>query len=305
MKLLATHKALKLESADSAFDYLIRTLRESIRFWDYFVNWPKAFKNAESIAGLIGKWDSLLGSENFDTDLRLVIEANPGIVLTIPALAVRDGSSTSVFQIADDPANPLGTIRHYDFSEPATTKELVDSAVHFIKMSGIGTLLRNGIRGSVNDYVLGVEAGLDSNGRKNRGGSAMEAAVRQHIEEICHKHALRFIEQATDDRILQEWGIPGTGNPGRRYDFAINAPKGPVIVEVNFYSAGGSKLKATAGEYKELAPRLQADGFTFVWITDGAGWHTAKAPLKSAFMEIDHVFNLELLAEGCLVDVIS
>jgi type II restriction enzyme len=296
---------LGLGGPAEAFDFLTGTLRESIRFWDYFVNWRKAIGNAEAISEMIAKWDTLIGCENFDGELAKLISANPAIVMTIPILAVRDGSNTSVFQIADNPANPLGSIRTYDFSRPADTKELQDNAIHFLTMSGLKDLLRKHIRGSLNDYVLGVEAGLDSNGRKNRGGTAMESAVRQHIAEICLKFNLRFMEQATDARMSDEWGKPSTHNPGRRYDFAIDGPRGLIIIEVNFYSAGGSKLKATAGEYKELAPRLTGQGFTFVWITDGQGWRTAKAPLKSAFMDIEHVFNLELLAEGCLIDLIS
>ncbi len=305
MKILPTHIALNISSTEQGFNYLVGSLRESIRFWDYFVNWQKALKNANEISSLLKKWDSIIGSTNVTRDLRVLIESNPRIVMTIPALAVRDGSGTSVFQIADDPANPLSTVRVYDFSLPATTPELVDSAIHFLKMSGIAELLASRIQGSVNDYMLGVEAGLDSNGRKNRGGHAMEAAIKQHIDEICIQHGLRYMEQATDKRIKHEWDIEGTGDSDRIYDFVIEGRRGLIAIEVNFYSAGGSKLKSTAGEYKELATRLQKSGVEFVWITDGLGWKTAKVPLKSAFVEIDNVFNLELLAEGCLVDVVS
>lgn len=305
MKTLPTHTALGLSDAAAGFEFLTSTLRDSIRFWDYFVNWQKAIGNADAVSELVSKWDTLLTHEDFDAGLATLLSSHPSIVMTIPFLAVRDGSNTSVFQIADNPANPLGTIRTFDFSRPADTSDLQESAIHFIKMSGLKDILQSRIKGSVNDYLLGVEAGLDSNGRKNRGGTAMEAAVRQHIAEICEKFNLQFMEQATDSRMAAEWGRTGTGDSGRRYDFAINVPSGPVIIEVNFYSAGGSKLKATAGEYKELSPRLTDGGFTFVWITDGVGWRTAKAPLKSAYFEIEHVFNLELLAEGCLIDVVA
>jgi type II restriction enzyme len=305
MLTLPLYQALKIRSSDDACDYFLSTIHESIRFWDYFVNWRKVFANTSKFSAQIAIWNTLLGSDDFETDLRNAIELNPEIVQSIPSLIVRDGQSSSIFQIADDRLDPLVSVREYDFSIPATTAELIDSAVHFINMSGLGQLFTEKGITNLGDYLLGVEAGVDSNGRKNRGGTAMEAAVKQHISELCLKHGFQFMEQATEKKIQAEWGIATrTGLSERRFDFAIWTKQKLVLIEVNFYSGGGSKLKATAGEYIELNQKLNELGQTFVWITDGAGWRPTHLPLRNAFDQVDFIFNLELLAHGALEDVL-
>jgi type II restriction enzyme len=306
MLTLPLYQALKIKSSDDACDYFLSTIHESIRFWDYFVNWDKVFANTTRFNDQIATWNTLLGSENFETDLRQTIESNPEIVQSIPSLIVRDGQSSTIFQIADDRLNPLVSVREYDFSVPATTSELVDSAVHFFRMSGLGHLFTAKKITNLGDYLLGVEAGVDSNGRKNRGGTAMEAAVKQHISELCHKFGFQFMEQATEKKIQMEWGVKtNTGLSERRFDFAIWTKAKLVLIEVNFYSGGGSKLKATAGEYIELNNNLNELGQTFVWITDGAGWRPTHLPLRNAFDQVDYIFNLELLAQGALEEVLN
>jgi type II restriction enzyme len=82
-------------------------------------------------------------------------------------------------------------------------------------------------------------------------------------------------------------------------DFAVRATKQLVLIETSFYSGGGSKLKATAGEYKELHKRISRD-HKFVWITDGAGWRTTHRPLAETFYAVDHILNLEMVQRGVL-----
>jgi len=306
MLTLPIYQALKITNSDDACDYFLSTIHDSIRFWDYFVNWEKVFSNTSKFDEQIAIWNTLLGSSDFETDLRKTIQSSPEIVQSIPSLIVRDGQASTVFQIADDRLDPLVSVREYDFSIPANTEMLVDSAVHFFRMSGLAQLFTSKKISNLGDYLLGVEAGVDSNGRKNRGGTAMEAAVKQHISELCNKHGFQFMEQATEKKIKAEWGIAtSTGLSERRFDFAIWANQKLVLIEVNFYSGGGSKLKATAGEYIELNQKLNELGQTFVWITDGAGWRPTHLPLRNAFDQVDYIFNLELLAHGALNEVLN
>ncbi len=114
------------------------------------------------------------------------------------------------------------------------------------------------------------------------------------------------MEQATEKKIRDEWGVAtSTGLSERRFDFAIWTKSKLVLIEVNFYSGGGSKLKATAGEYIELNQKLNEIGQTFVWITDGAGWRPTHLPLRNAFDQVDYIFNLDLLANGALEEVLN
>ncbi|WP_353737183.1 MULTISPECIES: DpnII family type II restriction endonuclease [unclassified Moorena] len=71
-------------------------------------------------------------------------------------------------------------------------------------------------------------------------------------------------------------------------------------METNFYRGGGSKLKATAGEYSEIFLQWKQDGHEFIWITDGFGWLTAKRPLRDTFDKIDYILNLDMVEKGVL-----
>lgn len=77
------------------------------------------------------------------------------------------------------------------------------------------------------------------------------------------------------------------------------------LIEVNYYSGGGSKLKATAGEYQYLHNFLKMQNLDFIWITDGKGWLTALNPLEETFNHNDYVVNLEMLKNGILDEIIK
>ena len=49
-------------------------------------------------------------------------------------------------------------------------------------------LIQNHLISNLYDYVTGVESGLDSNGRKNRGGHLMEDLVEEHIKLLNVKY---------------------------------------------------------------------------------------------------------------------
>ena len=76
-------------------------------------------------------------------------------------------------------------------------------------------------------------------------------------------------------------------------------------MEVNFCGGGGSKLKATAGEYKGLNDLLKVPNTDFVWITDGEGWNTTKEPLRSAYEALDYLWNLNWLYRDYLADLFN
>ena len=148
--------------------------------------------------------------------------------------------------------------------------------------------------------MIGVEAGLDSNGRKNRGGHAMENITEFFIKDWCQKNDYKYIKEANSTQVKRMFGktIP-VDKASRRFDFVICTKSGLVVIETNFYSGGGSKLKSTAGEYKELYNLIGKD-HKFVWITDGEGWKTASLPLRETFEHNDYIFSLKMLECGIL-----
>lgn len=175
-----------------------------------------------------------------------------------------------------------------------------------MKNSGIFDLFKNKSIKNLVDYVFGVEVGLDSNGRKNRTGTAMENIIELFIKNICNKYGYKYMVQATPTRIKSDWGYDVTVDKSeRRFDFAVNAGNTLFLIETNFYGGGGSKLKATAGEYKTLYDVASRDGHEFIWITDGTGWHTASRPLNETFNHNKYILNLKMIELGVLEEIVA
>ena len=153
-----------------------------------------------------------------------------------------------------------------------------------------------------------MEAGLDSNARKNRSGTTMENILERNVEKICIEQNLVYKVQATANYIRSSWGIEvPVDKSERRFDIAVfSKEKNKVwLIETNYYGGGGSKLKSVSGEFTELSKLIQTakDDVSFSWVTDGQGWHTARYPLSEAFGHIDNIFNLEMLKQGYLFDL--
>jgi type II restriction enzyme len=293
-----------ISSYEQGFEDFFRTLRPSLKLWDFFVNWDKVFRNTKQIEIYLNTWNYLLGKTNFDEEFRTLLKQHPEIVKAIPALIVRDGSASEVFRIIEDIGDLAQPDNLFDFSKPASSNEDIEQALSFVKNSGLIKLFsKDGVKNLV-DYAIGVEAGLDSNGRKNRSGTSMESVVEAYLDNFVSKRSLEIIPQATPKKIKDLWGfdVP-VDKSSRSFDFAITDHKRLVLMEVNFYGGGGSKLKATAGEYKGLHDLLSIPNVRFVWITDGEGWLTTKLPLKSAYEHIDFVWNLNWLNRGYLEDL--
>ena len=154
--------------------------------------------------------------------------------------------------------------------------------------------------------MLGIEVGLDTNGRKNRGGTTMETIVESLITTICEENNFVFMPQATSDKIKKQWNIDvEVDKSSRCFDFAVNNQNHLYLIETNFYGGGGSKLKATAGEYKGLFDFISSQGHQFIWITDGLGWKSTLHPLEETFKHIDYTLNLKMVVDGLLGEIIK
>lgn len=304
MKPLKSFSKDGIADSDSAFNDLIATLRSSLTTWDYFVNWDKVSGNAKSLEARLTILNGLIGTKDFDSAFDSLLLANPEMVSAIPSLLVRDGSGKLTFSIVEDPDDLSAPDLEFDFTQPANTSQLRKAALEFVKSSGIIQLFGSSGVTDLNDYIRGVEAGLDSNGRKNRSGKSMERVVDGYLETFTTNNGLEYLEQATPSDIQEAWGFIVPSNESiRSFDFAITDKKSLALMEVNFYGGGGSKLKATAGEYKGLHDFLVAAGHKFVWVTDGAGWRPTHKPLREAFDHLDYLWNLEWLNRGYLSEL--
>ena len=304
MKMVSRQTVAGVNSTDSAFDAFVHSLRPSLKLWNYFVNWDKVFKNTRELEIQLNLWNFLLGKDDFESHFDELLTKHPDIVQALPALIVRDGAHSQKFSIIQDLADLKSPDKMYDFTKPASTSALRSAALEFVNESGLRRIFaKDGVKNLV-DYVLGVEAGLDSNGRKNRSGTSMEGVVGKYLGVFCEHHHLELLPQATPATIKAKFGftVP-VDKSSRIFDFAVTDRTKLVLIEVNFYGGGGSKLKATAGEYIGLHELIKAPNREFVWITDGQGWMTTLKPLRAAYDKVDFVWNLSQLSENYLADL--
>lgn len=276
------------------FNNLITTFKSSIKTWDYFVNWKKVFSNSSDLEIALNKLNYLLGKDNLRDEFKKLYSSNPDIVRALPVLLAVRENKLEVFD------KVTKNLEFFDFSGKEKTPE---KYYEFLEKSGLARLFqKDGVKNLV-DYVMGVEVGLDSNGRKNRGGSLMEEIVKSFIRDFCNKNGFEYLTQARATTIKNKWGLHiKVDKSERSFDFAIFNPKNKRIklFEANFYNGGGSKLKAVCGEFRSLYTELKEQNIDFIWITDGLGWHTTKRPLEETYNHNDYVFNLNMLETGVL-----
>jgi len=301
MKFLSFYKDnLKCKTNDQVFDYLISTLKPSNTIWSYFVNWEKVLKNTKQIELALNTFNYLIGKDDFDEEFKFLLKENPNIVKVIPALVVRDGSNKKKFKILVDYKNKKLVYEDYDFTKKDITDKDIEKYLIFVKETGLKDLIVSKKIKNLVDYIIGVEAGLDSNGRKNRGGHAMENIVEVFIKDVCEKNNFKYLKEANAEKIKHKlvYDVP-VDKSSRRYDFVIDNGKELFIIETNFYGGGGSKLKSTAGEYRNLFDVLKGK-YKFIWITDGMGWKRTAKPLRETFDYNDYLLNLAMLEKGIL-----
>lgn len=294
---------LSFRNSDEVFEHLVGDVKDTIKGWDYFVNWEKAIGNMKSIEKSLNILNYLIGKENIEQEAKELIAENPQVINIFPILVA---SRDKDFKILEPTENDLMNFKEFDFSKKRTRKDdlgekELNDAIEFLKKTNLLNLFKDKTIKNLVDYVFGVEVGLDSNARKNRTGTAMEDIVEVEVKRICNKHGWEYKTQATVKEINEMWGIiVPTDKSARRYDFAINNNGKLLLAEVNYYNGGGSKLKTVANEFTKLDKYMNANGFEFCWITDGAGWNTSKKPLRDAFDNMRHIFNLDMIEKGAL-----
>ncbi len=291
-------------TAEAVFHYLTNNLVESITYWDYFVAWNTAHKNIRPLEIELNTINYLVGKPNIEAEFRRLLVHQPSVARIIPILLA---SREKNFTLLTDFSNQEFKLEKFSFEVKDTlNKYEIDKICRFARETGLLDLFETGKLKSIPDYVLGVEVGLGSNGRKNRSGAQMEIILDKLTAEICRNNGLAYLRQVNPKRIQKDWGITLTLNKAsRNFDFAINTPEQLYLVETNYYGGGGSKLKATAGEYKQLYTDLTAQGHKFIWITDGLGWKTTQNPLEDAFNHIDHLLNLKMVTSGILEYILN
>ena len=282
------------------FDEWINNFKSSISNYSYYADFKKIYKNVDKVKVELNILNSLIGSKTIEEDFKNIMLKYPETLECIPLLlAVR---STEIF-VKDEINEYL-----FDFKKMVYS---MDDYVRFMQESGLFDLLQNHIINNLYDYVLGIEVGLDSNGRKNRGGHLMEDLVEKYIKESGFAKDVNYFKEMYLNDIEKRWNIDlsslsGNSVSTKRFDFVIKTPKQIYLIETNFYVSSGSKLNETARSYEMLAKKAkEIDGITVIWITDGLGWHDAKNNLKETFNELETMYNINDLENGTLKQVLN
>lgn len=281
------------------FSEWLSKFKTSISDYAYYVDFDKIYKNVDKVKVELNILNSLIGSKNICEDFQNIIIKYPDTLKCIPLLlAVR---SKEIF-IKDEISEYLFKFDKMVYS--------VNDYIKFMDESGLFDLLQNHIINNLYDYVLGIEVGLDSNGRKNRGGHLMEHLVETYIIKAGFKKNINYFKEMYLKDIEEKWGLDlsemsGNNVSTKRFDFVIKTDNQVYVIEANFYSNGGSKLNETARSYKMLAQESKrVDGLTFIWFTDGIGWNFAKKNLEETFNELDTLYNISDLENGILNEII-
>lgn len=289
------------KTEDKLFEEITTSFKDKITQWDYFVNWKKVLQNIEPIEKELNLLNYLIGKKNLHKETTDLLLKYPEAIKAIPLLlAIRDDS----LDVLIDTRNFI--YREFNFSKKSYSKDEIKTFADFILKSGLGELLQDKKIKNLVDYATGVEVGLDSNGRKNRGGTLMENLVEEFVRDTTEEFNIEYMPQATAKKIKDKWNIEITVDKSSRIiDFAINKHGKLYFIEVNFYGGGGSKLKSTATEYIRMNEYWNNQGIEFIWITDGAGWKSTLKPLREYFDKADYLLNLEMLRNGILKRILE
>lgn len=289
-----------------SFENLKNTFQDSIFTWDYFTNFKKVKLNVQKVKVELNILNSLIGEENIEEEFLKLINEYPNIRKALPLLiAVRDDKLNHI-PVITNMDTLIAENKKYIFYDDIN-KIIENELLIFFRRSGLKDIFKNRYIKNLVDYCFGVEVGFDTNARKNRTGTLMEDIVANYLEKFCQENEnFVYIEQATQRRILDNFNYEiKIDKNSRRFDFALfnKVTNKLYLIEVNFYSGGGSKLKATAGEYQYLNDFLKSQDVDFIWITDGKGWLTALNSLEETFNHNDYVINLHMLKNGTLNEI--
>lgn len=280
------------------FNEWLKNFKYSICDYKYYVDFEKVYGNIESIKIELNILNSLIGSKNIEHDFEKLVAEYPQVLKCIPILlAVRgreiyaiDGNGEYLFN--------FHTLNY-------TTKEYI----MFMQKTGLFDLIANHVINNLVDYVTGVEVGLDSNGRKNRGGHLMENLVEDYLVKAGLIKGKTYFKEMKLSVIEKKWdidlsGISNQGKAEKRFDFVVKKDKTIYGIETNFYAGGGSKLNETARSYKTIALEAkQIDGFAFVWFTDGQGWKSARHNLEETFDVLENMYCITDMENGIVKEL--
>ena len=278
------------------FNKWLNSMKDSITSWTYYTDFKKVYKNVDKIKVELNILNSLIASKNIENDFVKIINQYPNVLKAIPILLAKRELEIKI--------NDVNQNYNFNFVKMNYT---VDQYALFMRNSGLFDLLEHHIINNLVDYVLGIEVGMDTNGRKNRTGDVMEDIVESYLIKAGLEKNKTYFKEMSKSEIERKFNldlssISNDDKLEKRFDFVFIGTLGEIYAcECNFYSSSGSKLNETARSYKNLyLESKNIKGFSFVWFTDGIGWNNAKHNLEEVFDIMEHIYNLNDLENNCM-----
>lgn len=269
------------------FNTWLATMKNSIASYDYYIDFNKIYQNIETIKIELNMLNSLIGSQNIEQEFISLVTQYPNVLKCIPLLlAVRNNE----IYATDGKGEFLYQFQKANYS--------LEQYCIFMQKTGLFDLISKHLINNLVDYATGIETGLDSNGRKNRGGHLMENLVENYLQRAGFQKNISYYKELTIKKITENWNIDlsaisNQGKTVKRFDFVVKTADNLYAIETNFYASNGSKLNETARSYKNIALEAKSiPNFTFIWITDGKGWETARHNLEETFDILPTLYNI-------------
>ena len=291
-----------------SFDELVNSLKKSITPADFFVDFPKVFLNLDDHINNLNLLNRLIGADNIEKEFEMLVKSYPEVMKSIPILLASHDTNFSIVNVPTvDLLDNIDQENYKVFDEKYICYDFdllnndIKDYAEFLKLSGLLDLISNRKIKSLTDYAIGIEAGLDSNARKNRSGKIMEGI----IEEFLKKSGIKYYKQMkySDIDAMFSTNFCSIGKATKKFDFVFESKvnKQLIVMEVNYYKTQGSKPNETAKSYIELNNKIKnIKGAKFVWITDGQGWNKSRKNLEDAYDEIENLYTIEDLQNGIL-----
>ena len=282
------------------FNDWLSAMRDTIATWRFYTDFEKVYSNVKAIKVELNILNSLINSKNIENEFKQLLETYPKTLKVIPILLAKREKEIT---ITDAEGEFL-----FNFSKPNYT---IDEYTMFMRKTGLFDLLEKHIINNLVDYVTGVEVGMDTNGRKNRTGDAMEDLVESYLVKYGLVKGVSYFKEMTKSEIEEKFNldlncISNQGKTEKRFDFVVKIKNTVYGIETNFYSGGGSKLNETARSYKAIALEAKdIKNFKFVWFTDGIGWNSAKHNLEETFDVLDDIYCIAELEKGIMKEIFT
>ena len=183
------------------FKLFLSQLSETNSTLELLTDFKKVSENVNKISLKLCQLNHLLGREDLKNAIQEIWDENEKAFSVLGILvAVRDNKV-----VLDSRNLPIG-LNNYFLS--------VDRIYEYIKKTGLDEIFTSRKITNLVDYVFGVEVGLDTNARKNRGGTVMEDTVGRALT----KAGINFRTQVNSSEFIE---IESLGEDLKRFDFVV------------------------------------------------------------------------------------